>query len=160
MTILNSCKTTLLVLLMSVLLPFMGNAQATEAKKAVEPKTAVTPPVKVVKKDTSAAVEAGAVTPKLNPEEPPYLTTKEVKLSYAVLIFAILVIGMVLFTFVQKSDVIEKSDLAKIITTVVIITSVLFLITCGYSATQIQPAFGLLGALAGYALGQQSAKGG
>ena len=86
------------------------------------------------------------------------LSWKEVYLSYAVLVFALIVIGAILWVFSKNNTAISSAALTKMITSVVIINSVLFLITCGYSQEQIQPAFGLLGALAGYVLGQQSSK--
>lgn len=42
----------------------------------------------------------------------------------------------------------------RLFTTVLIITSAVFLVVAGYSSQQIAPAFGLLGTMAGYVLGK------
>lgn len=134
-------KIKVIILMIMLISPFWGFAQKDTSKPKIE-------------KIAKVAEEVAEVVPSVNPK--PYISNKEVFLSYGVLVFALLVIILVLIGFSKRTDTYSTKDLTRTITSVVIITSVLFLITCGYSSEQIQPAIGLLGALAGYVLGQQS----
>ena len=81
------------------------------------------------------------------------LSDKEVALSIVVLLFAIIVISVVLIAFRKHlSDKSEEIGRFGIVT--ILISGALFLITAGFSNTQIAPAYGLLGTIAGYLLGQ------
>ena len=152
-------KIKILVIATTLLLPFGGYAKnGNDTAKIKEVPTVVTPSSKSSGNSAKVQETPTVVTPEVVPEST--LSSKEIRLSYAVLAFALCVIGLVLIGFRNHSNAVATKDLTRTITSVVIITSVLFLITCGYSAEQIQPALGLLGALAGYVLGQQSYNGG
>ena len=81
------------------------------------------------------------------------LSRREVSLSAGVLLFAIIAIVVMLVAFRNhirdKSEEIERFGIVTIL-----IMGALFLITAGFSNEQIAPAYGLLGTIAGYLLGQ------
>ena len=85
------------------------------------------------------------------------LSAKEVALSAGVLLFAVIVLMMMLYTFrnhvAEKSEIIERFGIVT-----VLITGALFLVTAGFSSAQIMPAVGLIGTIAGYILGQGISK--
>lgn len=72
------------------------------------------------------------------------------------------VLGYSLIVLLVASIVVKYSktpELAlRLFSTVLIITSAVFLVVAGYSSQQIAPAFGLLGTMAGYVLGKSQAR--
>jgi hypothetical protein len=87
---------------------------------------------------------------------PDFLTDRNFKLSVGILVFGFAII-IVISVLVLKSRI-ESDILMKIVTVVVASTSSLFLVVAGYSTEQIAPAFGLLGTLVGYLLGQKDSE--
>ena len=82
------------------------------------------------------------------------LTKREVSLSASILLFAIIVIVVMLIAFRKHiSDKSEEIGRFSIVT--ILVMGALFLITAGFSNEQIAPAYGLLGTIAGYLLGQR-----
>ncbi|MCJ8167313.1 hypothetical protein MKJ04_20905 [Pontibacter sp. E15-1] len=76
----------------------------------------------------------------------------EMQLSYAVLFFGLLVLGLE-FIIIRQNNI-PAQDTIKFIVITMVIVSTLFLITSGYSDSQIAPAIGLLGTITGYLLGK------
>ncbi len=85
-------------------------------------------------------------------------TSVEVYLSFAVLVFAVIVLALQTFLIVKIQGWDPKSVLRMNCLTLVI-ASALLLITAGYSAEQVAPAMGLLGSIGGYLLGSAERKG-
>lgn len=74
-------------------------------------------------------------------------------LSVAILGFGILIIAGALFIMIRQKKGWGPNAI-QIVGIVLIVISTLFLITAGYSESQITPAIGLLGTIAGYLLGK------
>lgn len=85
-----------------------------------------------------------------------FLSSDELKLSYAVLIFAILVLSFEVVLIIK--DKVQAENSFKFIIVTLIVSSSLFLITAGYDNNQIAPAFGLFGTIAGYILGKANSQ--
>jgi hypothetical protein len=74
--------------------------------------------------------------------------------SSAVLVYSLIVLALATYLIrLGKSS----SSVLRIFGTILIISSSIFLIVAGYTSQQIAPAMGLLGTLAGYLLGKESA---
>ncbi len=80
-----------------------------------------------------------------------FITALESNLSMLVLAFGIITIFLEVYLI--KTNKIDSNNAIKFIIVTLIITGTLFLITAGYD-TQISPALGLLGTIAGYLLGK------
>jgi hypothetical protein len=78
----------------------------------------------------------------------------EFSLSIAVLSFGLLVILIEMFLI--NGRLISETAAVRFIVVTLIITASLFLMTAGYGDTQIAPAFGLFGTVAGYVLGKSN----
>jgi hypothetical protein len=76
-------------------------------------------------------------------------------LSLAILVFGILIIGGAILIMIRQNKGWGPNAI-QIVGIVLIVVSSLFLITAGYSESQITPAIGLLGTIAGYLLGKTS----
>lgn len=72
-------------------------------------------------------------------------------ISAAVLIFGLLVLVLAAMYMRKASD-----SHVRLFATMLIVVMAVFLIVAGYSDTQIAPAFGLLGTIAGYLLGKDA----
>lgn len=86
-------------------------------------------------------------------------TSIEVILSCAILVFALVVLGLQTYLIVAAKVTWEARTILRMLGLTLIICGGLFLITAGYSADQVAPMMGLLGAVAGYLLGSQGEKG-
>ena len=82
------------------------------------------------------------------------LSDFEFWLSISILLFGLVV--LVLEINMIKSNKYSNAGSLKIVVITLIIISTLFLIAAGFNNTQIAPAIGLLGAIAGYLLGRSS----
>ena len=74
---------------------------------------------------------------------------------------AVLVFGLtlsLLALLVMRHRTPPPEDIIRLSAMILIVTGTLFLVTAGYSAEQIAPALGLLGAVAGYMLGRADRK--
>src|ERR1700688_3121713 len=80
-----------------------------------------------------------------------FITNLESDLSVLVLAFGIITIFLEVYLI--KTNKIDSNNAIKFVIVTLIITGTLFLITAGYD-TQISPALGLLGTIAGYLLGK------
>ena len=80
-----------------------------------------------------------------------FITALESNLSILVLIFGIITIFLEVYLI--RTNKIDSGNALKFIVVTLIITGTLFLITAGYES-QISPALGLLGTIAGYLLGK------
>ena len=88
----------------------------------------------------------------LGPDDPP-IDTIEAILSG--LILASLVVTIVAIKLIFGNRTCEKSEITeRLITVTFLVMGTLFLITSGRDSQHIAPAFGLLGMIAGYLLGQ------
>jgi len=86
----------------------------------------------------------------------PFWTSKEaLALSYSILIFGLLVLGL-MSTLVAKYKI-NINRLLRAFALVLIIVAAVFLIVAGYTEQQIAPVMGLLGTIAGYLLGSRHA---
>lgn len=90
-------------------------------------------------------LEGEAVIPK---------TEYEYQLSFGILVFGLILVIIEMYLIVKRD--INAEDAIKFIVITIIITSTLFLIIAGYTNTQIAPAMGLLGTIAGYLLGKMN----
>lgn len=86
------------------------------------------------------------------PEVMSIMTSYEIWLSFGVLIFGLIVMGIELY--LMKVNKFDQNQTIKFVLVTLIITSALFLIAAGFSNNQIAPAMGLLGTVAGYLLGK------
>lgn len=80
------------------------------------------------------------------------LSSYEFYLSMIVIGFGLLALLIEFILIIKKR--ISQENTIKFVVITLIITSILFLITAGYSNDQIAPAMGLLGTIAGYLLGK------
>lgn len=85
------------------------------------------------------------------------LSSSELNLSIAVLIFTILLVGVIASITLKKSQGWEPATM-KLFIIVVVVGASLFLLTAGYSQEQMTPIIGLLGTIVGYALGKKDDK--
>lgn len=85
------------------------------------------------------------------------ITSTEMSLSIAVLVFTILLVGIV-SAIALKKDHGWSPNTTKLFIIVVVIGGSLFLLTAGYSQDQMTPIIGLLGTIVGYALGRKDEK--
>lgn len=86
-----------------------------------------------------------------------WTTTDAMTVSTVVLLFGL--VTMILASLLLRAG--KDSDaVLRVFGTILILVATLFLIVAGYSSTQIAPAMGLLGTVAGYLLGKSSNKSG
>jgi hypothetical protein len=81
------------------------------------------------------------------------LTSGELSLSWGVLAFGAVLIGLEILVMLKLKKGWGTNNI-RITGLTLIITASLFLLTAGYSATQVGPVMGLLGTIAGYLLGK------
>jgi|694.fasta_scaffold107490_3 hypothetical protein len=93
-------------------------------------------------------------TEELNSSKPIWSAQNAMTVSSAVLVYSLIVLALATYLIrLGKSS----SSVLRIFGTILIISSSIFLIVAGYTSQQIAPAMGLLGTLAGYLLGKESA---
>ncbi|AUD05564.1 hypothetical protein [Spirosoma pollinicola] len=80
------------------------------------------------------------------------ISSYEFGLSSVILIFGFLV--LCLEVYIMKASQFTSEQIIRLLSMTLIIISALFLITSAYSDTQMAPAMGLFGTLAGYLLGK------
>jgi hypothetical protein len=85
------------------------------------------------------------------------MSTSEITLSVAVLVFTILLVGVIAAIALKQSQG-WSPPTTKLFIIVVVVGGSLFLLTAGYSQEQMTPIIGLLGTIVGYALGRKEEK--
>jgi zinc transporter ZupT len=80
-------------------------------------------------------------------------TTNAATMSSIVLVFGLLICVLVMMLMRQGRN---ADSVLKVMGTILIIISSIFLVVAGYTDTQIAPVMGLLGTIAGYLLGKNS----
>ncbi len=83
---------------------------------------------------------------------PDALSAKEFHAALLVFVFAILV--FVMAAGLRRFADFSEDATIRVLALVLIVSGTLFMVTLGYSASQIAPALGLLGTIAGYMLGR------
>jgi hypothetical protein len=85
-----------------------------------------------------------------------FISKKEFWLAISTLIVLLITLTLILKLISKKN---LNDDLAvKLILTIIVIISTLFLVTAGYDDKSIAPAFGLFGAVLGYIFGKSDTK--
>ncbi|WP_447797766.1 hypothetical protein [Pseudomonas moraviensis] len=82
-----------------------------------------------------------------------WTTTNAATMSSIVLIFGLLICILVMVLMRQGRN---ADSVLKVMGTILIIISSIFLVVAGYTDTQIAPVMGLLGTIAGYLLGKNA----
>jgi len=82
-------------------------------------------------------------------------TTNAMTISASVLVFGLIVCFLAAALLRQGKS---ADNVLKTLGTILIIVAALFLVVAGYSDKQISPVIGLLGTIAGYLLGKNSAE--
>jgi len=85
------------------------------------------------------------------------MSTSEMSLSIAVLVFTILLVGIVAGITLKKGQGWGPTT-TKLFIIIVVVGGSMFLLTAGYSQEQMTPIIGLLGTIVGYALGRKDEK--
>lgn len=75
-------------------------------------------------------------------------------ISACVLVFGLIICGLATFLIMKGKS---ADNVLKALGTVLIIVAALFLVVAGYDDKQMAPVMGLLGTIAGYLLGKDSA---
>jgi hypothetical protein len=114
---------------------------------------------KLAAEKEQATQKAEQATTTLIQQNPQPLWTPKIALglSYSILIFGLLVLGL-MATLVAKYNV-NINRLLRAFALVLIIVAAVFLIVAGYTEQQIAPVMGLLGTIAGYLLGSRHSGG-
>jgi glucan phosphoethanolaminetransferase (alkaline phosphatase superfamily) len=81
----------------------------------------------------------------------------ELYLSLGILLFGIILMAFEVMVILKKQEG-WNTNAIKVVGLTLVIVAGLFLITAGYSESQIAPMVGLLGTIAGYLLGKSSRK--
>ena len=87
-------------------------------------------------------------------------TSIEIVLSVAILVFALLIIGIEAFLISKAKKTWAPRSIVRLIGLTLIVCIAALLVVAGYGKDQVAPVMGLLGVIAGYLLGaneQQSA---
>lgn len=80
-------------------------------------------------------------------------TSIEIVLSISSLLFGLVCLCLQTFLVLKMKDAWTPTGVLRMTALTMIVTSILVLITAGYSSNQIAPAMGLLGSIGGYLLG-------
>jgi len=103
-----------------------------------------------------AKAETASPTPPAPSSLPQWWSvTDAMTISAAVLVFGLVTMAFASSLLKRNRD---PDALLRVLGTIMILISILFLIVAGYSSTQIAPAMGLLGTVAGYLLGKADRK--
>jgi hypothetical protein len=111
-------------------------------------------PVKVPDKIHSSELREGQTEGEI-PSELRFWSSYESINSFMILCFGFLI--TLLEVYLIRKNLIKEEGAIRFVTLTLIIVAALFLISSGYSSTQIASAMGLLGTIAGYLLGKNSA---
>jgi hypothetical protein len=113
--------------------------------------------------DTNQVTEVTNQQPYTNlspPQSPPmeykFLSTPEFVL--ALIVAVILIIALSLQFFLLKSPKMNPDDILRVFSVNLIIMGTMFFICAGFDSSQIAPALGLFGIIAGYLLGKSEKK--
>lgn len=87
------------------------------------------------------------------------LTNREVFLSSGVLLLGIFVISLQHISLRQSKDRVAPKDVLLVYVVSLVVVGTLFMISAGWSSSQIAPALGLFGTLIGYLLGRNRDEG-
>jgi hypothetical protein len=101
---------------------------------------------------SSGAIESTQVPATLEPTILPRTSTETI-LCLGILAFGLVLVFFTGYVVIKKGSGWDN-DATRIFTTSLIVTAGLFLITAGYSDSQIAPMYGLLGTIVGYILGK------
>ncbi|WP_138481508.1 hypothetical protein [Dyadobacter bucti] len=82
------------------------------------------------------------------------ISDRNLLLTMVILSFGLIIIGIC--ALLVRMDKLDEPSFLKAVTISIACTSSLILVVAGYSTEQIAPAFGLLGTLVGYLLGQKT----
>ncbi len=107
-------------------------------------------------KIASLEKDVGSLSTTAQVESQPYgwwSTTNAVTMSSIVLVFGVFICTLVVVLLRQRRN---ADSVLKVMGTILIIISSIFLVVAGYSDTQIAPVMGLLGTIAGYLLGKNA----
>lgn len=86
--------------------------------------------------------------------ESQFLTQREFIIAVSVMVFGLLIL---LSCYVLgKTKTFDGDQLIRLVCLIIIVTGTLVLVATGYDATQIAPALGILGTIAGYMLGKSA----
>ena len=115
--------------------------------------------LKVAREDVQKAVDAASGVAGTQSPTPVgkqwWRADDAMTISASVLMFGVLV--MVLMTVALRRTDLQPDAVLRLFGTTIIIVGALFLIVAGYTETQMGPVMGLLGTIAGYLLGKNSA---
>ena len=81
--------------------------------------------------------------------------TNAMTISTIILVFGLMVLALASFLIRSGSS---ADSVLRVFGTILIVIGAIFLIVAGYGDTQIAPAMGLLGTIAGYLLGKETPK--
>lgn len=121
----------------------MGSAQSLSAFQQAGPIVEAAPTNK-----PPTAPDSGS-----RPSELIYLSAREFWLSFEVLCFGIVVVG-VQFGLLRKKRM-QADEVLRVFGVTLILIGTLFAITAGFSSDDIAPALGLFGTIAGYLVGRR-----
>jgi hypothetical protein len=89
----------------------------------------------------------------------PVHTMRELALSYAVLVFGLVIVLVEHVMLRKRPEAVTPENLLLLNAVTIIVIGTLFLVTSGFKDQQIAPAMGLFGTIIGYLLGRRSRTG-
>jgi zinc transporter ZupT len=110
----------------------------------------------LIKKIESKKMELGSISPSTissGDASSWWSTTNAATMSSIVLVFGLMICVLVMVLMRQGRN---ADSVLKVMGTILIIISSIFLVVAGYTDTQIAPVMGLLGTIAGYLLGKNT----
>ena len=110
----------------------------------------------LIKKIEMKKIELGTISPSTvssGDSSSWWSTTNAATMSSIVLVFGLMICVLVMVLMRQGRN---ADSVLKVMGTILIIISSIFLVVAGYTDTQIAPVMGLLGTIAGYLLGKNA----
>jgi zinc transporter ZupT len=110
----------------------------------------------LIKKIEMKKIELGSISPSTvssGDSSSWWSTTNAATMSSIVLVFGLMICVLVMVLMRQGRN---ADSVLKVMGTILIIISSIFLVVAGYTDTQIAPVMGLLGTIAGYLLGKNA----
>jgi zinc transporter ZupT len=110
----------------------------------------------LIKKIEMKKIELGNISPSTvssGDSSSWWSTTNAATMSSIVLVFGLMICVLVMVLMRQGRN---ADSVLKVMGTILIIISSIFLVVAGYTDTQIAPVMGLLGTIAGYLLGKNA----
>lgn len=105
-----------------------------------------------IKKDSSWLANGAPSLPDL----PSSVLWQDLEFVNTLMITLFTFLLLVLLLLTPKSKTLSSRDFIRLIAIILLVFASLFLISAGWDSKQTAPAFGILGTIAGYLLGQQS----